>query len=97
VKTATVAVLFASLVLAGCGSAPSPATRAARRAECDAGTLTSCHAAGLHPQVFSDDAAIAAGIDAALRDAVDAGIAMRLKRLPQRDAQGPQRHALMSP
>jgi hypothetical protein len=72
-----IAILFATLLLAGCGSQQGRKTLAMLKAECVAGNVASCAAAELHPQVASDDAAVAVSIDAALREAVSVGVAMQ--------------------
>jgi uncharacterized lipoprotein YmbA len=84
VRQSTITVLVATLLLAGCGSQQGQKTLAMLKAECIAGNLASCAAAGLHPQVVSDDVTVAASIDAALREAVIVGMAIPDKS-PQRD------------
>jgi hypothetical protein len=86
-----ISVLLATLVLAGRGSEPGHKTLAALRAECIAGKIDSGAAAGLHPQVFSDDAAVEASIGALLLGAVDAGMAMPAKNQSRFYAQGSNR------
>ena len=91
-KNSMIAVLSAALLLAGCGSEQGQKTLAAFKAECIAGKAASCAAAGLHPQVFSDDAAVEASIGAALRDAVEAGIATSGANRPRYYAQDSVHH-----
>jgi hypothetical protein len=61
------------LILAGCASERSSDSIATLRADCIGGKLSACAAAGMHPQVYSNDAAVEASIDAALITAVAAG------------------------
>jgi outer membrane murein-binding lipoprotein Lpp len=73
VKTSIISALSAMLILAGCASERSSDSIASLRAECLGGKLSACSAAGIHPQVYSNDAAVEASIGAALNTAVAAG------------------------
>jgi len=70
VNTSIISALSAALILAGCASERSSDGTATLRAECIGGKLSACAAAGMHPQVYSNDAAVEASIGAALNAAV---------------------------
>jgi len=80
VNTSIIYALSAALILAGCASEHSPDNLAMLRADCVSGKLSACAAAGMHPQVYSNDAAVEASINAALITAVAAATPTGLPR-----------------
>ena len=69
-KTSIISVVSVALMLAGCASERSSDNLASLRAECIGGKISACATAGMHPQVYSNDTAIEASINAALITAV---------------------------